>query len=337
MKYTLVLFFISTVVFSQVHTVAFYNLENLFDVYDDPAKNDEDFTPEGSYGWTEDQYLEKLRNLAQVIYELGDVNGPEILGASEVENRQVLEDLIIRTQLADRGYGIVHFESPDRRGIDVALLYKTRLFTPLATSQVVVRDPDNPNFRTRNQLVVTGTFEKDTITFIVNHWPSRYGGGMELRALAAEAVSEAVDSLQQAHQNAKIIIMGDFNDDPNNKSIRKILNARGKRSKLKPEQLYNPLDNLFRDNQGTLAYRGRWNLFDQLILSQSLLGVPEGSYGYVDYSARIFIKDYMVEQEGNYAGYPRRAFVGGKWNNGYSDHFPVFLYLSKTKVTVPPY
>ncbi|NJM93840.1 MAG: endonuclease/exonuclease/phosphatase family protein, partial [Cytophagales bacterium] len=160
-----------------VHTIGFYNLENLFDTEDDPEKNDEDFTPEGRNQWTGERYRQKLDNMAKVMAGIGHGNDPELIGLCELENRRVIEDLVQHPTLAAKRYQIVHFESPDRRGIDVALVYKPQVFQPFATAQVEISFPGEPDYKTRNALVVSGLMEKDTLTLIVNHWPSRRGGG----------------------------------------------------------------------------------------------------------------------------------------------------------------
>ncbi len=303
--------------------LGFYNLENLFDTEDDPTIDDSEFLPQGANEWTQERYTKKLANMAQVI---ADMN-PDILGVCEVENRRVLEDLVKTPALANRKYQIVHFDSPDPRGVDVALLYKPQIFKPFEAFPYKLRFYDeNPRFKTRDHLVVRGLFAgKDTLTVIVNHWPSRRGGKEDARAAAGKTVRFLVDSLVANFPAAKIAIMGDLNDDPSNASVKKHLNADvGK--KLKPETLYNPLFELFKQGHGTLAYNGAWNLFDQIIITQSMLKKNETAT-YIDKSARIFRAEYLFNKDGQYKGQPFRTFSMGKFINGYSDHLPVFILL----------
>lgn len=327
-----------TEVSAQVHTIAFYNVENLFDTINTPNVNDIDFTPQGVKAWNHERYKIKLKNLAEVIFFLGsDPKGPAILGLCEVENRQVLEDLLLQTKLKQRGYQIIHYDSPDRRGIDVALFYKPELFTPINKVTIPVKDPDDDGFRTRDQLLVTGLFDGDTLSFIVNHWPSRAGGGtaMARRALAGQAVKAKVDSMLAENPARKIIIMGDFNDDPTDKSLTKHLGATGKKKDLGTKStLFNATMAPFKENMGTLVYRGRANLFDQMIVSQGLIADQEnvqGQYFYQEGSAMPYILEFMVVQEGQWKGYPYRTYGGNEFSPGYSDHWPIFMKIEKKK------
>jgi len=334
-----------TSVFSQekktykVATVAFYNVENLFDFEDDPLTFDDDRTPDGKDHWTEEIYNAKLKNMAKVISEIGkDVTGtsPAIIGLSEIENRRVLEDLVNQESLLKKDYGIIQFESPDRRGIDVALLYRKKLFTPTnykAHELIIYRDND-PTKRvfTRDQLLVSGMFDGEKIHFIVNHWPSRSGGeerSRPKRIKAAKLNRQIIDSLFSEDPYAKIITMGDFNDDPTNTSIKDYLKAKRKKKGLKLKELYNPMEDMARKGLGTLAYRDNWNLFDQMIISTELVKKDYSSYRF--YKAEIFNKSFLVNSKGRYKGYPYRSFVGGSFTGGYSDHFPVCIYLVKEK------
>lgn len=308
-------------------TVAFYNLENLFDTLNDVTIDDEEFLPESAKKWTSDKYLDKLEKLSTVLEKLGDEDGPEILGVSEVENRSVLEDLIKTEKLRSRGYGIAHIESPDRRGVDVALLYKKKYFTPITIKGVQVIDTADLEFKTRNLLVVTGVLSKDTITFIVNHWPSRRGGKDDKRILAAVTARKVVDSLLKSDPKARFALMGDFNDDPKDKSISEFLNAQPEKKLKDKNTLFNPMHSIHKNGYGTLLYDGSWNLFDQIILSQSLLPVTDNKYYYMKNSASIFYKKWLINQEGKNTGAPIRTWANTLYLGGYSDHLPVYLFL----------
>lgn len=309
-------------------TVAFYNLENLYDTLNDVTIDDEEFLPQSPKKWTTDKYQDKLQKLSTVLEKLGDEDGPEILGVSEVENRSVIEDLIKTEKLSSRGYGIAHVNSPDRRGVDVALLYKKKYFTPITIKGVQVIDTADLEFKTRNLLVVTGLLSKDTITFIVNHWPSRRGGGKDdKRRIAALTARKVVDSLIKINPNARFALMGDFNDDPKDKSISKFLNAQPEKNLDDKTALFNPMHNIHKNGYGTLMYDGAWNLFDQIILSQSLLAVTDNRYYYMKNSASIFYKKWMINQEGKDTGAPMRTWADTRYIGGYSDHLPVYLFL----------
>lgn len=311
-------------------TVGFWNLENLYDTLNDPLKDDDEFTREGVKKWDGYRYKEKLKKLSEVIEKLGDENGPEILGVCEIENRKVLEDLVSMPGLIKGKYQIVHFDSPDRRGVDVALLYKSNYFKPFSSASVTVKEEGNKDFITRDILVVTGILSNDTITFIVNHWPSRRGGGSEdKRILAATVARKQVDSLLSINPGSKIILMGDFNDDPNNKSILTVLRGKPEKRITASSDLLNPMFDMFKDGRGTLAYQDTWSLFDQIIMTQELVNNTNGKYFYKEKSVGVSVQKAQVQQEGRYQGYPLRTFSGNNFTNGYSDHFPVFIYLNQ--------
>lgn len=314
------------------YAVGFYNLENLFDTENDPTINDEDFTPKGSYQWTSKKYSQKLNKMASVIAQLGVEQCPEgmaVLGVSEIENRKVLEDLAKTKKLASRNYEIVHHNSPDWRGIDVALLYNPSLFELESHKAYPMHVASNPDFRTRDQLLVTGKLGGDRIHFIINHWPSRRGGRKgNMRNAAAKVTRQIVDSIYTAEPDAKIVILGDFNDNPDDESCRYVLRAVEKPDQVKgTHDLYNVTWNFWTKGIGTLCYQGQWNLFDQVIISKGLLKRKEGSLRYD--KMEIFNRDFLIQKEGKYKGYPLRTFSGNRFQNGYSDHFPVCLYLLK--------
>ncbi len=323
----------------KINTIAFYNVENLFDFEDDPITFDDDRTPDGKDHWTEDIYNAKLKNMATVISEIGkEATGttPAIIGLCEIENRRVLEDLVNQDSLIKEDYGIIHFDSPDKRGIDVALLYRKKLFSPTnyRAHELIIYDNNDRTKRifTRDQLVVSGMFDGEKIHFIVNHWPSRRGGeerSRHKRIKAAKLNRQIIDSLFSEDPYAKIITMGDFNDDPTNSSIKNHLQAKRKKEDLKIKELYNPMEYMSRKGLGSLAYRDQWNLFDQMIISTELIKKDYSSYRF--YKAEIYNKTYLINSKGRYKGYPYRSFVGGGYTGGYSDHFPVYLYLIKEK------
>jgi hypothetical protein len=309
--------------------VAFYNLENLFDTIDDPATNDAEFLPGGANQWTSERYLTKLSHMSSVIAQLGDEfikGGPTMIGLSEIENRGVLEDLIRTDALKSLGYSIAHFESPDRRGVDVGLLYKNKDFILVNAVAVPLNVEGDPGFKTRDQLVVTGLLDNDTVTVVVNHWPSR-GNDEKYRIHAATLTHKIADSLFARNRNANIIIEGDLNDDPIDPSLQVALGAQGKLSKVHEKGLFNPMWQMYKDGIGSLAYKDSWNLFDQIILSEPL--TRDNTAGWKLYKTRVFNRPFLIQPDGQYAGYPFRTFSGGAYTNGYSDHFPVFVILVK--------
>lgn len=313
--------------------VAFYNVENLFDTVKG-ENNDKDFTPEGSNQWVPEKYQAKLRNIARVISEIGG-NGPAIIGLSEVENRGVLEDLINQSAIKDLQYSIVHYDSPDRRGIDCALLYNPAIFKLQSSGVRPVAFEDNPNWKTRDILFTTGTIAGETFHFLVAHWPSRSGGeavSAPKRLKAAQIMKSVADSLLQAYPNSKAVLMGDFNDDPVNASLRNGLQIKDKPDEVAYNELFTPMLRLYNKGLGTLAYRDTWNLFDIIVVNGALLGDDLSTFKLYQDSegdrAFIFKKEYLVQQAGQYKGYPRRSLVRGVFDNdGYSDHFPVYIYL----------
>lgn len=315
----------------KVATIAFYNLENLFDTINDPEKNDEEFLPAGANHWTSERYQKKLANMSKVISQVGDEfikGGPTLLGVSEIENRLVLEDLIKTPALANSGYDIVHYDSPDGRGVDVGLIYRKRDFTVINSVSARLNMPGEPGWKSRDQLVVTGLLDGDTISVIVNHWPSR-GNQPPYRAAAAGLTRSLADSLYKVSSRAKMIIMGDLNDDPVDESVFVILGAEGREPKVKPGMLFNPMWKMFRDGIGSLAYRDSWNLFDQTIISEPLLNDKSGAWHW--YRTKVYNQPFLITLDGQYAGYPFRTFAGGAYAGGYSDHLPVYTIVVKEK------
>ena len=324
----------------RVVCVGFYNFENLFDTRDDPDNwGDDEFLPSGSKNWNEEKYREKLSNLANVVNEMGSEltpDGPAILGVAEIENKRVLEDFVRHPGINHRNYQIIHYESPDHRGIDVGFLYQPKYFQPLSSRPISMKaGPSNhgDSLLTRDILHVSGILDGDTIHVFVNHWPSRSGGESattHLREYAASLNRKAVESIKAREDAPKIIIMGDLNDDPSSPSLKSVLVARKDRRKTPPGGLYNPMYRLYQKGIGSNAWRDAWNLFDQLVVSHAL--IDKKSTGYQFYKSHVHNKPYLTQKSGQYQGYPLRTFAGNSYLAGYSDHFPVYLYLIKETV-----
>lgn len=333
-----------------VHTVAFYNTENFYDTLNDPTTRDDEWVYDSEY------YQKKIHNLAKVISVIGDIenkNAPTILGLSEIEHRSVLEDLVKDPQLIDKDYGIVHYESPDRRGIDCALIYQKKHFkvTSSANIPLYIYEKDTKaekkpkkekdteiddqveegdamkRIYTRDQILVSGLLDGEEFHFIVNHWPSRRGGekiSSLLRERAAALNLRIIDSLQKINPNAKVISMGDLNDGPLNNSLKKVLKAKGEKKDVPPLGIYNPSEKLFKSGKSSLFYRDAGDVFDQLFMTEPLIREDRSSFRY--WKADICNKPFMVTTVGQYKGYPLRnssTFVG------FSDHLPAYIYLIK--------
>lgn len=315
--------------------VVFYNLENFFDTVDDPKTQDDEFTPRGAKQWTAERYAQKRANIECVLADIAATDGefPTVIGLAEVENRGVVEDLAATRRLAPAGYEIVHFDSPDERGIDVAFLYRPDRFRFEGCRPVRVRIPQLPHLRTRDLLTMWGTIEGEPFYFVVSHWPSRLGGqqASEFKRVAVgEQLRRMADSVAAASPETRIVVMGDFNDDPVDISIVEGLGACLSREELAEEQglLFNPFAALFRTGAGTLVYNHAWNLFDNIVvsanLSDRLMQDPEtGCYGHV------FAPGYLLEADGPYRGTPLRTYVGNRYMGGYSDHLPVYIRIAK--------
>ncbi len=332
----ILILFLVNVGYSQTKTkvacIAFYNVENLFDTIDNPNKRDEEFTPQSDRHWNTERYKLKLDHIATVISKIGTdyvKTGPIIMGLAEVEDSRVLEDLIRQPQIADRHYRYVHFEGPDFRGIDVALLYNPLYFRLLEAHPVRVHLPNG--HPTRDILYAKGILDRtDTLFIIVNHWPSRRGGerrSAPLRDTAAATARRIIDSIFRYNPDARIIVMGDLNDNPDNESVVKYLRAKGKKKQLQPGDLYNPMWKKYKNGIGTTAYQDTWSLFDQLMISQALL---KDHNHYKFWRAEIYNKPFLIQKTGRFEGYPFRTYAGGEFLGGYSDHFPVYLLLIKT-------
>lgn len=318
----------------KIRTIAFYNVENLFDTINDPLTFDDDRTPMGKDLWTNERYRHKIGNIAKVISDIGRdpaPSAPDIVGLCEVENKEVVEDLVHHPSLEKMDYGIIHFDSPDERGIDVALIYKQSAFLPTSfqSRRLLLQNEEGERDYTRDQLVVGGLLDDEQIYCIVNHWPSRSGGEARSRPnrLAAAALNKKImDSILELDHSAKIITMGDLNDDPIDDSLKKILKTQGKKNQLTETDLFNPMEKIYKKGVGSLAYRDKWNLFDQLIFTSNWLNQDNG---YLFWKANVFTAPYLFSKNGRYKGYPFRTYAGGNYMGGYSDHFPVYLFLIK--------
>jgi hypothetical protein len=334
-----------------VHTVAFYNTENFYDTLNDPTTRDDEWV------YTSKFYTNKIHNLARVISQIGDSenkNSPTIIGLSEIEHRSVLEDLVKDPQLIDKDYGIIHYESPDRRGIDCALLYQKKHFKVTSSANVPLyiyekdvkaeKKPKNEveteiddrvdvadvtkRIYTRDQILVSGFLDGEEIHFIVNHWPSRRGGekvSSLLRERAAGLNLRIIDSLQKINPQAKIIGMGDLNDGPFNNSLKKVLNAKGDKKEVPLLGIYNPSEKMFKNGDATLFYRDAGDIFDQIFMTQPLIQEDHSSFRY--WKAGICRKPFMITTVGQYKGYPLRNNYS--LEAGFSDHLPAYIYLIK--------
>lgn len=325
---------VSQKVLYNISTVAFYNLENLFDAENDPLIFDNDYTPEGRHHWTFEKLTIKLNNITKVMATIGSEKNslpPAIIGLAEVENRKVLQLLVQHKNLNEVDYGIVHYNSPDRRGIDVALLFDRNRFrlTHSQKHELFLNDLFGNRVYTRDQLCISGFLGNSLLYCVVNHWPSRRGGvkiSEYKRIEAAKLTKKITDSIYNITPNANIIVMGDFNDDPTNKSFKKILSTKGnKKAVTNMPYLYNPFEKMKKKGLGTLAYKDKWNIFDQLIFSSPMLNHNDLQL----YKTQIFSPKYVIESTGKYKGYPKR--FSHNTSQGFSDHFPVYSYLISRK------
>lgn len=297
----------------------------------------EDFTPKSNKNYTYNIYQQKLKNIAQVISEIGfkyTKTAPAVVGLVEVENRQVVEALTQQDALKKYDYGVVHYNSFDARGIDVALIYQKKRFTVTNSykKELVLFREDGKREYTRDLLVVSGILDGEKVAFFVNHWPSRRGGeavSMPKRNAAAALLKQEMDALQEKNPNIKLIAMGDFNDDPISPSFKNHLKAVGDEKELNEEYPYfNPMYKMYKKGVASLAYRDAPNLFDQIIYSKNLVS-SSSAEEYAVYRTEVYAPAYLINKQGNYKGYPFRSWDGDKFTGGYSDHFPVFTILQK--------
>jgi len=307
-------------------TIAFYNTENLFDIYNDRSKHDRDYLPNSERRWTKKRYQNKLNKIGLAISKIGLAetgNLPSIIGLAEVENGKVIRDLLDTTHLKNSPYDYVHFNSKDERGMDVAFIYNTTKFTVTHSEIYAIQfeRPEGGDDFTRDILLVTGMLQGETISVLVNHWSSRREGTQlsEVKRLqASEKVSEIIKDIQTKQADAKIIIMGDFNDDPHCKSITQL---------IENNNLFNPMNTLRSYNRGSLVHHRKWHLFDQIMFTMPFF---ESRANHLEFeSANIFDADFLKEYKGRYKGTPFRTYAGEKHKGGYSDHFPVYMMLKK--------
>ena len=323
----------------RVYGVAFYNLENLFDTINTNGTYDLEYTPGGAKQWDTRKYKSKIHNMAYAISQLATKTtpkGPAILGVSEIENKSVLDDLVADPQIAAWNLQVVHHDGPDRRGVDVGLLYNPRQFKFESVENHRLHIESYPTFRTRDQMCVTGTLGGQRVSVIVNHWPSRLGGEEQsswLREAAAALSKQIADSIWAVDPSRGIIIMGDLNDDPDNKSVAQVIGAKKDTKGVGAHDFYNPWWRLLRDKGiGTLAYKGSWNLFDQIVFSGNLLPQNSTETELRFFKQQVHNHDFLIDKNGTRQGYPLRTFAAGSWLNGYSDHFPTEIFL---KIAVP--
>jgi predicted extracellular nuclease len=305
--------------------VAFYNVENLFDVENDPNTLDDDFTPYGDQHWTEERYEHKLQNLSTVLFALGE-QGPMMIGLVEIENHKVVEDLAKTGNLANTPYKLVHFESEDRRGIDCALLYDPRRMKVLEQEKLVVRLPENRDFATRDILHVKAALADGEIVHVfVNHWSSRREGTTESevkRVRSATVLKERIAEIRQEEKDPKILIMGDFNDEPKNKSIQQVLNAAGKNASL-----FNLMAEMAYEGEGSIVHQREWLMFDQMMVSQNLL--TSNGLKIKDNKAYVYKDESILFTYSNGGQKPNSTYGGPEYYGGFSDHLPVYLILEK--------
>lgn len=319
----------------KVSLIGFYNLENFYDTINDPKVSDEEFLPGGTKHYTGEVYLDKVNRLSEVISQIGTDKTPDglaILGCAEIENENVLKDLCNQPSLIRRNYQFVHYDSPDERGVDVAMLYNPKYFTPKFSEPLKVElyNPDSTERKTRDVLYVYGLLNGEPLHVFVNHWPSRRGGeeaSAPNRAIAAGVCRHKIDSIVALNPDAKIVVMGDLNDDPVNASVAKVIGATGDKEKVKRGGMYNPWVGMYKQGIGTLAYNDSWNLFDQIMLSSGFLTRDQDGFFLQD--ATIFRKPWMIQTDGRYKGYPKRTYDFDNYASGYSDHFPTFVVLLK--------
>ncbi|NLN72848.1 MAG: endonuclease [Bacteroidales bacterium] len=311
--------------------ICFYNVENLFDTENDPEKNDDAFTPDGTYRWTKRRYWDKQNKLAKVIVAMGGWDCPEIVGMCEVENMKCFEDMIYKTALKKGNYAAIHYDSPDSRGIDIGMIYRKDRFRVLHSEPIPITFPEEPNSKTRDILYVSGLFRfsKDTVHLFFNHWPSRYGGyaaTIGKRNRAANILRAKVDSIQNINVESTILILGDFNDYPSDESVAKHLRALPDTSNSKENDLINLMYPIHKQGKyGSHKFQGQWGILDQIIVSQSLF-VKESGLRLSENGAKIFRPPFLLVEDKAYLGYQiYRTYMGFKYQGGYSDHLPVFV------------
>ena len=331
------------------YVIGFYNLENLFDTYHDEGKNDYEYLPDGANEWTEEKYAKKLRNMARVIADMKKDNGAwhAVLGVSEVENRHVLEDRVSEPAIAEANYQIVHYDGPDRRGVDCALFYRPEVFKYITSESIPFTfepsridwsawtDEEKDAFRTRDILMVRGTIDGEMFAFFVCHLPSRLGGkGADLRPRGAEIAYMRAMELQEEFPGIKIVVMGDMNDNPTDVSMTDYLRGKEFISDVTDQDFFNPFLSMLKAGYSSLYYRGAGNIFDIVMVNKALADAEDDTFEIQPilkkkFYGRIFSKPYMTNQSGQYKGTPFRTFSNGAFVNGYSDHYPTYIVIKK--------
>jgi len=317
---------------SQNVSVVFWNVENLYDPYDDTTKLDDEFTSSGAKRWTWSKFNLKLNHVAKTLMAIGGWDAPALVGLCEVENRYVLNKLIYETPLKPWRYKFIHHESPDLRGVDVALIYRPALFQLLNSLSISIRFPFDTLAQTREILMVGGVlFGHDTITLFVNHWPSRRGGylaSQPRRNWVASVLKGLADSVLRLHPGSNILIMGDFNDEPENESLKKILKANTDTTSIHPDTLYNLMGIRNKTRmEGTLKYRDQWSTFDQFVVTGALLNGASGLHAGTR-NVSIFRSNYLIEEDNAYFGEKlNRTYTGPRYHGGFSDHLPIRLRI----------
>ncbi|MEP3838847.1 MAG: endonuclease [Algibacter sp.] len=309
-----------------MQVVAFYNVENLFDLKNNKFKHDNDFLPRSIKKWTPKRYQNKLRKIGYAISNIGrreTGKHPALVGLSEVENATVLKDLIASKHLKACNYSYILFDSKDERGIDVALLYDTKVFkvTHSEAFTIALTDLDGSEDYTRDVLLVSGILENENVHIIVNHWSSRREGQKETelkRLASSKKVSDIIETLKKENEDAKILVLGDFNDTPQNISIKRLVDNYG---------LYNPMETLRSFTRGSVKHRRQWFVFDQILVSTNFFKSSKNEFEF--YKANIFDEDFLKLFKGPFKGSPYRTYAGPKYIGGYSDHFPVYIILKK--------
>jgi len=332
-----ILLFFSAEIFSQntpeEFNILFYNVENLFDIKNNPETLDDEFTPSGERRWTYKRFQKKLLDISKVILNASGWKPPQLVALCEVENMYVLEKLLSDTPLQSHSYKIIHKESPDRRGIDVTLLYNEKEFYPIEYQYIPLKNQSDSVLQTREILYVSGILaETDTIHLFANHWPSRYSGlleSLENRTLAAKTLRNKIEELQQKFANPKIVIMGDFNDQPSDESLLLHLGAVEipQPSTTDAQQLYNLSFPWMKDDLGTLKYQSQWSVFDQIIITGSLLNTSEQIFTRPEWASIVKLP-FLFEKDERYGGLKTyRTYSGFRYNGGFSDHLPVMLKI----------
>ena len=326
------------------YVIGFYNLENLFDTYHDEGKNDYEYLPDGANQWTEAKYAKKLHNMASVIRAMKDENKVwhALLGVSEIENRHVLEDLVSQPEIAEANYQIVHYDGPDRRGVDVALLYRPNQFKVLESKSIPfdfnssiefsLNEEEKAYFRTRDILMVRGMLGNEMFAVFVAHLPSRIGGkGNDLRSRGGEIMYQESMRLMAEYPQIKIVAMGDMNDNPTDPSMAVYMHGKENIDEVEQEDFFSPFVSMLKSGYGSLAYQGEWNIYDIIVVNSNLCrgdGLKIRPIVKKKFFGRIFNPPFMTNQEGAYAGTPFRTFSGGAFIGGYSDHYPTYIVVS---------